>query len=105
MQQKVQFIISVIHAPQLLILDEVFSGLGPVNQDLFKEIIRGLADDGTTVLLSSHRMNMVEELCDCIFLINEGKRVLYGELNSIKDNSGKRRERLLAEGDLSVLSK
>ncbi|MFW5971940.1 MAG: ABC transporter ATP-binding protein [Bacillota bacterium] len=90
MQQKIQFIISVIHKPVLLVLDEVFSGLDPVNQNLFKDIIRQLADDGMTILLSSHRMNMVEELCDRIFMINKGERVLYGGLDDIKDKYGVR---------------
>jgi len=85
MQQKVQFIISVIHNPVLLVLDEVFSGLDPVNQNLFKEIIRELAAAGITILLSSHQMNLVEELCDRIFMINKGERVLYGALEDIKD--------------------
>lgn len=88
MQQKVQFIISVIHNPVLLVLDEVFSGLDPVNQNLFKEIIRELAAEGITILLSSHQMNLVEELCDRIFMINKGERVLYGSLEEIKDNAG-----------------
>lgn len=91
MQQKVQFIISMIHRPKLLVLDEVFSGLDPVNQNLFKHIIRELADNGVTVLLSSHRMNMVEELCDRIFMINKGQRVLYGKIDEIKDKFGMRR--------------
>lgn len=88
MQQKVQFVISVIHKPKLLVLDEVFSGLDPVNQNFFKEIIRELADKGVTILLSSHRMNMVEELCDRIFMINKGQRVLYGSIDKIKDELG-----------------
>lgn len=91
MQQKVQFVISMIHKPKLLVLDEVFSGLDPVNQNFFKEIIRKLADDGVTILLSSHRMNMVEELCDRIFMINKGQRVLYGRIDDIKDKFGMRR--------------
>ncbi len=105
MQQKVQFIISVIHNPELLVLDEVFSGLDPVNQELFKGIIRQLANKGTTILLSSHRMNMVEELCDRIFLINKGQRVLYGELNKIKEEFGERKVRLLVRGNVSLLKK
>ena len=88
MQQKIQFIISIIHKSVLLVLDEVFSGLDPVNQNLFKDIIRELADQGMTILLSSHRMNMVEELCDRIFMINKGKRVLYGGIDKLKDEYG-----------------
>lgn len=85
MQQKVQFVISVIHKPKLLILDEVFSGLDPVNQELFKKIIKDLTKEGSTILLSSHRMNLVEEICNRIFMINKGQRVLYGKIDDIKD--------------------
>lgn len=86
MQQKVQFIASILHQPALVLFDEPFSGLDPVNQDLFKEIIRELQAGGTTVLLSAHQMNMVEELCDSIFLINHGRKVLSGKLQKIKDS-------------------
>ena len=88
MQQKVQFIVSMIHKPKLLVLDELFSGLDPVNQDLFKNIVRNLVNEGTTILLSSHRMNLVEELCDRIFFINEGQRLLYGYLEEIRESFG-----------------
>jgi ABC-2 type transport system ATP-binding protein len=84
MQQKVQFIASILHRPQLVLLDEPFSGLDPVNQDFFKEIIRKLQSSGVTVLLSAHQMNLVEELCDSIFLINHGREVLSGKLEDIK---------------------
>ncbi|MGM0437343.1 MAG: ABC transporter ATP-binding protein [Bacillota bacterium] len=99
MQQKVQFIISIIHKPDLLIVDELFSGLDPVNQDLFKSILEELVENGMSILLSSHRMNMVEELCDRIFLINEGKRVLYGNLNEIKDNYNQKKVEMTYEGN------
>jgi len=101
MQQKVQFIISVIHNPVLLVLDEVFSGLDPVNQNLFKEIIRELAAAGITILLSSHQMNLVEELCDRIFMINKGERVLYGALEDIKDKAGIRTVSLKSRKEIS----
>lgn len=84
MQQKIQFIASILHEPELVILDEPFAGLDPINQDLFLQIIRELRDAGTTVLLSSHQMNLVENVCERIFLINKGKQVLYGELREIK---------------------
>ncbi len=103
MQQKVQFIISIIHSPRFVIFDEVFSGLDPVNQDLFKEIILNIAQKGTTILLSSHRMTMVEELCDRIFMINKGKRVLYGELGKIKDEFGEKKVRIVAGGNTDFL--
>jgi len=86
MQQKVQFIASILHHPVLVLFDEPFSGLDPVNQEIIKEIIRELRDGGTTVLLSAHQMNMVEELCDSIFLINHGREVLSGKLQAIKES-------------------
>lgn len=85
MQQKVQFIATVLHKPDLVVLDEPFSGLDPINQDLFKDLILQLRDEGMTVLLSAHQMNVVQELCDRIFLINKGEAVLYGTLEEIRD--------------------
>lgn len=84
MNQKVQFISSILHEPELLILDEPFSGLDPVSQDLFKDEIRNLADQGTAILLSSHQMNLVEEMCDRLFMMHKGKRVIYGPLSDVK---------------------
>jgi len=88
MQQKVQFIAAVLHEPQLVVLDEPFAGLDPPSQDLFLEIINELAQEGMTVLLSSHQMGLVESLCDRVFLIHRGRRVLYGELSKIKRDHG-----------------
>lgn len=85
MAQKVQFIASVLHEPELLILDEPFSGLDPVSQDIFKAEIRALAQNGMAILLSAHQMNMVEALCDRIFLIHKGKKVLFGTMDEIKE--------------------
>jgi len=85
MAQKVQFIAAVIHQPKLLVLDEPFSGLDPVSQDIFKAEIRALAKQGTAVLLSSHQMNIVEALCDRVFMIHKGKKVIYGEMLEIKE--------------------
>ncbi|RDW20438.1 ABC transporter ATP-binding protein [Oceanobacillus chungangensis] len=84
MGQKVQFIGSILHEPELLILDEPFSGLDPVSQELFKEEIRSLADQGTAILLSSHQMNLVEEMCDRLFMIQKGHKVIYGTLDEVK---------------------
>jgi len=84
MGQKVQFISSILHEPDLLILDEPFSGLDPVSQELFKSEIRQLADEGTAILLSSHQMNLVEEMCDRLFLMHQGKRVIYGFMDDVK---------------------
>ncbi len=88
MQQKVQFIASVAHKPDLLVLDEPFSGLDPVHQDLFKDVIRELRDAGAAIMLSAHQMNQVEELCDRIFVIHHGRRILYGSLDDIKSAHG-----------------
>ena len=85
MQQKVQFIATILHQPEIVVLDEPFSGLDPINQDFFKTLILELRDQGVTVLLSAHQMNMVQELCDRIFLINSGKSVMYGTLTEIRD--------------------
>ncbi len=88
MAQKVQFIAAVMHDPDLVVLDEPYSGLDPVNQDVFKREIIALADRGCAVLLSSHQMNLVEETCHRLFLINKGKRVLYGPIREIKAEYG-----------------
>lgn len=85
MQQKVQFIATILHRPELVVLDEPFSGLDPINQDLFKDLILELRDSGMTVLLSAHQMNLVQELCSRIFLIDKGAPVLYGTLDEIRD--------------------
>lgn len=84
MGQKVQFIASIIHEPELLILDEPFSGLDPVSQELFKQEIRQLAQHGTAILLSSHQMNLVEEIADRLFMIHHGKKVIYGDMDTVK---------------------
>lgn len=84
MGQKVQFIASVIHEPELLILDEPFSGLDPVSQELFKQEIRSLAEKGTAILLSSHQMNLVEEMADRLFMIHRGQKVIYGTMDDVK---------------------
>lgn len=84
MGQKVQFIGSIVHEPDLLILDEPFSGLDPVSQELFKQEIRSLRNQGTAILLSSHQMNLVEEMCDRLFMIQRGQKVIYGTLDDVK---------------------
>lgn len=85
MQQKVQFITTVIHNPDLLILDEPFSGFDPVNAELLKKEILELKEKGKTIILSTHNMESVEELCDEISLINRSKVVLQGNVKDIKD--------------------
>ncbi len=84
MQQKAQFIATVIHKPRLLILDEPFSGLDPVNAELLKNEIYELHKQGTSIIFSTHRMEQVEEICDKIVLINKGENVLYGAVKDIK---------------------
>lgn len=103
MAQKVQFIASVLHEPELAILDEPFAGLDPVNQDLFRDIVTELLESGTTVLLSSHRMNMVEELCKRVFMIHEGKEVLNGNLEKIKEEFGKELVEIKFNGEGELL--
>jgi ABC-2 type transport system ATP-binding protein len=91
MGQIIQFIITIIHDPQLVILDEPFAGLDPVNTELLKGMFLDLRNQGKAVILSTHQMNQVEELCDRILMINNGRAVLYGDLAEIKaryrDNS------------------
>ena len=89
MQQKVQFISTLLHRPKLLILDEPFSGFDPINADLFKRIVIDLKNDGTTVILSTHIMEQAEQMCDQIGLINKGKLVLSGNLRDVKKNFGR----------------
>lgn len=103
MRQKVQLVAAILHEPALVVLDEPFAGLDPVNQDLVQDLIRGLRDEGAAVLLSSHQMNLVEELCDRIFLINKGRQVLYGDLNEIKEACGEHLVSLHFQGDGSAL--
>ena len=89
MQQKVQFITAVIHKPPLVILDEPFSGLDPVNAATIQDIMLDMRKNGSTIVLSTHRMEQVERMCDSICLINHGKNVLDGDLRAIKQSYGK----------------
>jgi len=84
MSQKLQFVVTVLHEPKLIILDEPFSGLDPVNANLIKDEIYGLAQRGSTVIFSTHRMEQVEEICDHIVLVNMGHKILDGTVNGIK---------------------
>jgi ABC-2 type transport system ATP-binding protein len=86
MSQKLQFVTTVLHNPQLIILDEPFSGLDPVNANLIKEEIHTLAKNGATIIFSTHRMEQVEEICDQIVLINQGQKILDGTVRDIKQN-------------------
>ena len=84
MGQIIQFIVTIIHDPQLVILDEPFSGLDPVNTELLKGMCLDLRNQGKTLILSTHQMNQVEELCDRILMVNNGSAILYGDLTEIK---------------------
>ncbi len=85
MSQKLQFVTTVLHEPKLIILDEPFSGLDPVNANLIKDEIFNLAKKGSTVIFSTHRMEQVEEICDHIVLVNKGKKILDGTVGDIKN--------------------
>ncbi len=99
MQQKVQFIVTVLHRPDLIILDEPFAGLDPVNTKLIKDIMLELRDEGRTIIFSTHRMEQVEMICDNICLINKSRMVLEGNLAEIKRRYGKNTVVLEYEGD------
>ena len=86
MSQKLQFVTTVLHQPKLIILDEPFSGLDPLNANLIKDEIFNLAKEGSTVIFSTHRMEQVEEICDHIVLVNLGKKILDGTVKGIKQN-------------------
>jgi len=103
MQQKLQFIGAILHDPELLILDEPFSGLDPANAVVLKDVLLELSKAGKTVLFSTHRMDTVERLCDSICLINHGKAVLDGELSQIKARYGKNNVELEYEGGSEFL--
>jgi ABC-2 type transport system ATP-binding protein len=89
MQQKIQFIATLLHDPDFIIMDEPFSGLDPVNSKLLEDVLIDLRKQGKTILFSTHRMEQVEKLCDSICLVNKGKAVLAGELREVKSRYGK----------------
>jgi ABC-2 type transport system ATP-binding protein len=103
MQQKAQFIASILHDPELLILDEPFSGLDPANAVVLKDVLLELKKAGKTILFSTHRMDTVERLCDAICLVNRGRSVLEGDLRSIKSRYGKNNVQMEYEGDGAFL--
>ncbi|MBI5868851.1 MAG: ATP-binding cassette domain-containing protein [candidate division Zixibacteria bacterium] len=98
MQQKVQFISTILHEPELVILDEPFAGLDPVNQELLKDIVLELKAGGATVLFSSHVMEQAEKICDHLCMIDHGQKVLDGPLSQVKSGFGA--DILVVEGDL-----
>ena len=100
MQQKTQFISTIVHQPDLLILDEPFSGFDPINANLLKDEILALKEMGTSIIFSTHRMDSVEELCDHIALINHAEVVLEGDKNQIQNDFKKNEYLIEFEGDL-----
>jgi ABC-2 type transport system ATP-binding protein len=100
MGQIIQFIVTIIHDPELVILDEPFAGLDPVNTELLKKMFVGLRTQGKAVILSTHQMNQVEELCDRVLMINDGRAVLYGNLTEIKSRYRSHSVILDFEGEL-----
>jgi ABC-2 type transport system ATP-binding protein len=104
MQQKTQFITAVLHEPDLLILDEPFSGLDPVNVELLKEIVLELKAAGKTIIFSTHQMELAEQICDDICLINRSRKVLEGSIREIKRSFGRNSVALRLEGEDGVLN-
>ena len=100
MQQKTQFIATVVHEPKLLILDEPFSGFDPINANMLKDEILALKERGTTILFSTHRMESVEELCDSIALINHSQVVLTGEKDEVRNRFKKHAYEVTFSGEL-----
>ena len=104
MQQKIQFITSVIHDPDLVILDEPFSGLDPVNVELMKETILGQKSAGKTIILSTHQMEIAEKLCDDVCMINRAHKVLDGKLREIRRSFSRNAVALQFDGGDGVLN-
>lgn len=100
MQQKIQIIAAIIHDPDFIILDEPFSGLDPVNTKMVKDLIIDLGKEGKTILISTHMMEQVEQMCRRIFMIHKGKDVLYGSIEEIRNRFGKNTILLEFEGEL-----
>lgn len=99
MAQKIQFIATVLHKPELVILDEPFSGLDPVNMDVLRDAVLDLRKHGTTVIFSTHDMDVAEKMCDFVFMIFKGRKVLDGTLDTIKEQYGADTLRVRLEGN------
>jgi ABC-2 type transport system ATP-binding protein len=104
MSQKVQFISAVVAQPEMIILDEPFTGLDPVNMEVLKDAVLNLRAKGTTVIFSTHDMNTAERMCDFIFMIFQGRKVLDGTLTSIQDKYGSDTIRVRVDGEASLLN-
>lgn len=102
MQQKVQFIAAVVHSPKLLILDEPFTGLDPINSNQLQNEIFELRDKGTTIVLSTHRMEQVEEICEHIVLINKGRVILSGGVKSLQEQFKKNEFKIIFTGSCEL---
>jgi ABC-2 type transport system ATP-binding protein len=103
-QQKIQFIISIFHDPEIIMLDEPFSGLDPINTNLLKEIILEKKREGKIIILSTHLMDFAEKMCDHLAMIDHGRIILHGSLSDIKSKFSQRNVCLNYEGDISFLS-
>jgi len=103
MSQLIQFIVTTIHDPQLLIMDEPFSGLDPVNTESSKKWLMDLRDQGKAIILSTHQMNQVEEMCDRILMVDQGRAMLYGNLKEIKKKFASNSVILVSKGELGDL--
>src|SRR5277367_3821977 len=103
MQQKIQFIAALLHEPDLIIMDEPFSGLDPVNATLLQDTLVDLRSQGRSILFSTHRMDQVEKLCDAIALINRGNLVLSGSMREIKSRYPRNRVQVIFDGDARFL--
>src|SRR6476646_10057959 len=101
-QQKVQFLAAILHDPDILLMDEPFSGLDPVNEKLLKDILLELHDQGKTIILSTHEMSMVEELCQDIAIINRGRLVVAGSVRDVKRSAGRKVVRLALDNDPEI---
>jgi ABC-2 type transport system ATP-binding protein len=102
-QQKIQFIATILHDPEFLILDEPFSGLDPINTDLLRQIIIDLKNQGKVIILSTHLMDFAERMCDHIAMIDNGKIILHGSLAEIKKEFGNRNVNITYDGNISFL--
>ncbi|MDW4450469.1 ABC transporter ATP-binding protein [Staphylococcus saprophyticus] len=104
-QQKIQLLASMLHDPELLILDEPFSGLDPVNVELLKSAVQDLNNAGTTIIYSSHRMEHVEELCDNVCILNKGELIVSGPIDEVKTNHGNKRVVIETDHEMPEIDK